>query len=142
MENDDANRCRFYMLGLENAKNTNFRCTNTHIKREEDKDLRGLARCLRSRDRREKDLLICTRLQEDLQEILSKTHFSLMSQNIVTSSIYREEKKTPKTAQVGFRINSDPIARSTTRCSNLLQDLLERSVTSRSTDPMSFFFTI
>jgi len=36
-----------------------------HAKREGDEDLRGSTRCLRSRGRRERDLLICIRLQED-----------------------------------------------------------------------------
>ena len=43
-----------------------------------------------------RDLLTYTRLQEDLQEILSRTHFSLIIQTWVTSSICREEKKTLK----------------------------------------------
>jgi len=53
-----------FLLGLEHTKNTNPR-SQTHKQREGDQDLRGTTRCLRPQEKRERDLLIYTRLHED-----------------------------------------------------------------------------
>ena len=81
----------------------------------------------------ERDILIYTRVQTKLQEILSRTHFSLISKIWVTSFIYRGRRK-PQNSPGRIRINSEPIAKSAVnrpvgaQCSSLLQDLLERPI--------------
>ena len=57
----------------------------------------------------EREILIYIRVQEKLHEILSRTHFSLISKIWVTSSIYRGRRK-PQNSPGRVRINSDPTA--------------------------------
>ena len=101
----------------------------------------------------ERDLLIYTRLQEDLQESLSRTHFSL---------IIQKRGLHPLFIGVGSRINSDltdsqsagrPHRSTATRvwstgCGRPLKALIfcrtywiDRT-TDQTTDPMGFLFTI
>jgi len=87
------------------------------------------------------------------RDSLKNSLFSHNPKTWVTSSIYREEKKTPKIAQIGSKINSDPTdgwlaGRPLQECDRPLEvpvfcrTYWKDQLTGRLADTMSFFFTI
>ena len=127
--------------------------SQTLTQRVGDQDLRGSARCLRPRGRRERSIDDLHKIQEDYNWFSQEHSPEIINpNNWFTSSIYREEKKPPKQLQVGFIIRSDPTVgrspgrpRPTQMCGRLLdrphkvlwhyRTYWKCQSTARSTDP-------
>ena len=67
----------YHLLLLEQTKNTNPRYTNTHTKREGDKDLWASARCLHPKVE-ERDLFMIYKILQEDYNVLSRT-YSILS---------------------------------------------------------------